>query len=55
VDEALNVAHQYKFCFSMWHKNRYLAELVSPTVIPVHRAANCEGPAGKRVPERLQT
>jgi hypothetical protein len=36
VDEALSLAHQYSgflTCFPMWHKNRYAAELISPTVV----------------------
>jgi hypothetical protein len=36
VGEALNVAHSYggfETCFPMWHKNRYLADLLSPTLV----------------------
>jgi hypothetical protein len=36
VDEALVMAHHYSSfltCFPMWHKVRYAAELLSPTVV----------------------
>jgi hypothetical protein len=36
VQEALNVAYQYhafETCLPMWHKDRYLAELLSPALV----------------------
>jgi hypothetical protein len=36
AEEALSVAHEYsgfEACLPMWHKDRYLAELVSPTLV----------------------
>ena len=36
AEEALGVAHEYskfEMCLPMWHKNRNLAELVSPTLV----------------------
>ncbi len=36
VEQALSTAHHYGAflsCFPMWHKNRYVAELISPTLV----------------------
>lgn len=36
ADEAISVAHNYcafLICLPMWHKHRYAAELISPTVV----------------------